>query len=192
MSRGPTIDQPNKPDMRRSTARWIAMVAALASAVVAASCVAPRSQPEPLPRPAPRSERVVPLDPSELVEQVVEAHNARRDKAGLPALVVNPELEAAASEHARDMADRRKMSHKGGDGSSPFDRMTRQGYHFRAAAENVAYGFDDIESVMLGWMRSPGHKRNILGKYSEIGVGRAIARDGASYWCVTFGTPSDR
>ena len=63
---------------------------------------------------------------------------------------------------------------------------------FQAAAENVAYGFDDVDSVMAGWMRSPGHRRNILGKFSEIGVGRAIARDGASYWCVTFGTPLDR
>ena len=87
------------------------------------------------------------------------------------------------------MAGRRKMAHKGGDGSSPFDRMKRTGYDFRAAAENVAYGFDDVDSVMAGWMRSPGHRRNILGRFSEIGVGRAIARDGASYWCVTFGTP---
>ena len=55
-----------------------------------------------------------------------------------------------------------------------------------------SYGFDDVPSVMDGWMRSPGHRRNILGKYEEIGVGRAIARDGASYWCVTFGTPSGR
>ena len=55
------------------------------------------------------------------------------------------------------------MAHKGGDGSSPFDRMKRQGIAFRAAAENVAYGFDDVESVMAGWMRSPGHRRNILG-----------------------------
>ena len=63
-----------------------------------------------------------------------------------------------------------------------------------ACCEGVAgaYGFDDVDSVMAGWMRSPGHRRNILGKFSEIGVGRAIARDGASYWCVTFGTPLDR
>jgi uncharacterized protein YkwD len=113
-------------------------------------------------------------------------------KAGLPPLFVDPVLEAAAIEHARDMADRRKMGHKGGDGSSPFDRMKRQGYEFQVAAENVAYGFDDVDSVMAGWMRSPGHRRNILGKFSEIGVGRAIASDGASYWCVTFGTPLDR
>ena len=167
------------------------MAAVLASAAGAASCVAPRSTPEASPRPAPRREVPDPGDPSELSGRVVEAHNARRAKAGLPPLLENPRLGAAATEHARDMAGRRKMAHKGVDGSSPFDRMTREGYGFRSAAENVAYGFDDVDSVMAGWMRSPGHRRNILGKFSEIGVGRATARDGASYWCVTFGTPPD-
>jgi uncharacterized protein YkwD len=130
----------------------------------------------------------------ELVEpsRLVEAHNVRRGKAGLSPLSSNPILEASAMEHARDMADHRKMSHKGSDGSSPFDRMKRQGYRFSAAAENVAYGFDDVDSVMTGWLKSHGHRRNILGNFSEIGVGHAIANDGASYWCVTFGTPSSR
>lgn len=176
--------------MRSSTFRRFAIVAALASTAIASSCLSPRSQPQPQPLPAPRINRPGPVEPSELVEQVVEAHNAYRAKAGLTPLVVNPELEAAADEQARDMAKRRKMGHKGGDGSSPFDRMKRQGYTFRAAAENVAYGFDDVGEVMTGWMKSPGHRRNILGNFSEIGVGRVIARDGASYWCVTFGTPS--
>lgn len=122
----------------------------------------------------------------------MRAHNARRAKAGLLPLVANSELGSAAIAHAGDMATRGKMTHRGSDGSSPFERIARQGYHYRRAAENVAYGFDDVESVMSGWMGSSGHRRNILGPTTEIGVGRAIAKDGASYWCVTFGTPMDR
>jgi uncharacterized protein YkwD len=180
--------------MNRANRRRLAMAGALALATVAASCVAPSLPivPDPAPSPAPRRAIPQPAEPSHLVEQVVQAHNARRVKAGLSTLTLNPILEASALEHARDMAERRKMSHKGGDGSSPFDRMKRRGYVFVAAAENVAYGFDDVDTVMSGWMKSPGHKRNILGNFSEIGVGRAIARDGASYWCVTFGTPASR
>ncbi len=162
----------------------LATVAALASG--AASCVAPPSTPPPSLRSAEPSEA------PDLSEQLVKAHNARRAKAGLPPLFPNALLDAAAVGHAGDMADRRKMAHRGGDGSSPFERIDRQGYRYRAAGENVAYGFDDVESVMAGWMRSPGHRRNILGHYSEIGVGRAIAKDGAAYWSVTFGTPLDR
>ncbi len=189
MASGTAGRRPNKPSMRRSPYRRFAIVAAALASASASSCVEPRSNPVPIPLPSPRRE--VP-EATDVVGQVVQAHNERRAKAGLDPLTLNPELEAAASEHARDMAARRKMAHKGGDGSSPFERMKRQGYEFRMAAENVAYGFDDVESVMTGWMHSLGHRRNILGKYSEIGVGRAISRDGASYWCVTFGTPLNR
>ncbi len=173
--------------MRRTTRPGLLTLAAIASALAAASCVAPGRGPSP-PLTAPRVE-----SPDEgeagIAERVLAAHNARRAGAGLPPCSLDPRLGRAAEGHARDMADRRKMTHRGGDFSSPFDRIARQGYTYRAAAENVAYGFDDVEGLMVAWMKSPGHRRNILGPYAEIGVGRAIAKDGASYWCVTFGTP---
>jgi uncharacterized protein YkwD len=173
--------------MRQTRPRRLAILAGLASMAMSGSCVVPGSPP---PLPSPRTSETP--APSDISEQVVKAHNVRRSKAGLPPLFSNPLLEAAATGHARDMADRRKMSHRGGDGSSPFERIDRQGYRYRSAGENVAYGFDDVDSVIGGWMKSPGHRRNILGNYSEVGVGRAIAPDGAVYWCVTFGTPLER
>lgn len=163
------------------------MAAALASAAGTLSCAEPRPKSVPAP-----STRGGPIGPGDVVGRVVASHNAERSRRKLAPLVASPELEAAAAGHAVDMANRRRMAHKGGDGSSPFDRIKRQGYAFRSAGENVAFGFDDVDAVMSGWMHSPGHRLNILGDYSEIGVGRATARDGASYWCVTFGTPAGR
>ncbi len=90
------------------------------------------------------------------------------------------------------MAGRQKMGHKGSDGSSPFDRIAREGYAYRSAGENVASGFPDVDGVRAGWLRSPGHRRNILGDFAEIGVGRAADPLGRTYWSVTFGTPRDR
>jgi uncharacterized protein YkwD len=165
-------------------------VVSIALATFAGSCAsstAPTKPPSSVRQAQPKSEAA---EPSHLVEAVVDAHNNRRSRSDRKPLASNPMLQAAAIDHARDMARRRKMSHKGSDGSSPFDRMKGHGYVFVEAAENVAYGFDDVDSVMDGWMKSPGHRRNILGNFSEIGVGRAIASDGASYWCVTFGTPA--
>jgi uncharacterized protein YkwD len=174
--------------MKHEDRRKLPLAATLVLVTIAGSCVSP--PPPIVPPVSPRPPKAEAVGPSELVDEVVEAHNARRGKAGLSPLSRNPLLEASAKQHARDMAGRRKMFHQGGDGSSPFDRMQRNGYQFVAAAENVAYGFDEVEAVMVGWMKSPGHRRNILGNFSEIGVGRAIASDGASYWCVTFGTPA--
>jgi uncharacterized protein YkwD len=68
--------------------------------------------------------------------------------------------------------------------------MERAGYRFERAGENVAAGQPTVESVMAAWMRSPGHRRNVLGKFSEIGAGVATDRNGTPYWCVTFGNPA--
>jgi uncharacterized protein YkwD len=129
------------------------------------------------------------LDHEQAAAALVEAHNLVRSERRLPPLTVSGALQAAASTHARDMARRHWMSHRGGDFSSPFRRIRTQGYAFRRAGENVAAGYPSVDSVMKGWMRSPGHRGNILGRYSEIGAACAIASDGTPYWCVTFGVP---
>jgi uncharacterized protein YkwD len=129
-------------------------------------------------------------DPSATTSELIEAHNRTREAAGLAGLEPDSHLEAAATRHARDMARRHRMSHRGGDGSSPFRRIQSQGYQFRRAGENVACGQITVESVMDDWMRSPGHRRNILGEYTQIGAACATDENGTPYWCVTFGFPT--
>jgi uncharacterized protein YkwD len=129
------------------------------------------------------------VDSKELCQRVVMAHNRIRADAKLPALAVSPKLQAAAEKHARDMADRGKMTHKGSDGSDPIDRIVAEGYKYLRAGENVAVGYFTTEQLMKGWMDSPHHKKNILGSFSQIGVACATAADGKRYWCVTFGLP---
>ena len=132
-----------------------------------------------------------PADPSRTSAGLVEAHNDERARRGLPPLVPDERLDAAAQEHAEDMAARRRMSHRGSDGSSPFRRMERSDYRFRRAAENVAAGQRSVAEVMNDWMRSPGHRRNVLGNFTGIGTGHATDTSGTPYWCVTFGTPAE-
>ncbi|MGW2182036.1 CAP domain-containing protein [Streptomyces sp. NPDC001732] len=118
--------------------------------------------------------------------RVLALVNSERGKAGCSPLKQNAELTKAAQAHSEDMAAHRNMSHTGSDGSAPGDRITDAGYEWRAYGENVAYGYDTPESVMAGWMSSPGHKRNILDcSFKEIGVG--LAQPG-SYWTQDFGT----
>ena len=118
--------------------------------------------------------------------RVVELVNDERSKAGCKPLTVNAKLTKAAQAHSKDMADHRNMSHTGSNGSSPDDRIKAAGYDWNSYGENVAYGYSTPESVMKGWMDSPGHKRNILDcSYKEIGVGLAQPGD---YWTQDFGT----
>ncbi len=120
---------------------------------------------------------------------LVEAHNRERAAAHLPPLTANPKLTAAAEVQARDMAEHNKMTHEGSDGSSPSQRIEKQGYHFKSSGENVAEGAKDVEEVMRVWMNSPPHKANILGDFTEMGGARASSEDGKPYWCVAFGRP---
>jgi uncharacterized protein YkwD len=141
----------------------------------------------------PRKAPANPISQEELEElntRIVEEHNRIRTERKLKKLTVSRTLTAAAQAHAEDMAARRKMSHTGGDGSSSSERIKARGYRYFRAGENVAAGWFSADRVMKGWMDSPGHKRNILGSFSEIGVGCAVDEDGKRYWCVTFGLPS--
>jgi uncharacterized protein YkwD len=145
-----------------------------------------------MPNPGVVPPAIATLEPSEVVERLLALHNDARARAKLPPLAPSPELEAAARRHARDMARRGRMSHRGSDGGSPFQRMAAEGYEFTRAGENVAAGDFTPESVVRGWMKSPPHRRNILGSFHDIGAAYATAVDGRSYWCVTFGTPLER
>lgn len=118
--------------------------------------------------------------------RVLKLVNSERSKAGCSPLTLNAKLTKAAQDHSKDMASHRNMSHTGSNGSSPGDRITDAGYGWSTYGENVAYGYSTPESVMAGWMTSPGHKRNILNcAFKEIGVG--LAQPG-NYWTQDFGT----
>jgi uncharacterized protein YkwD len=141
----------------------------------------------------PKKTPPTPIAPEELEAlrtRIVEAHNEIRTEAKLRKLTLNRKLTAAAQAHAEDMAARRTMTHIGGDGSLSAERIKSHGYRYFRAGENVAAGRLSVDRVMKGWMDSPVHKRNILGGFSEIGVGCAVGEDGKRYWCVTFGLPS--
>jgi uncharacterized protein YkwD len=134
------------------------------------------------PAPAPTSADSGPTD------RVLQLVNAERAKAGCSPVTVDAKLTKAAQNHSQDMADHTNMSHTGSDGSSMTDRLGRVGYAYRSAGENVAAGYGTADSVMDGWMNSPGHKANILNcGFREIGIG--LAGPG-NYWTQNFGTPA--
>ncbi|KAE8894701.1 hypothetical protein PF005_g14591 [Phytophthora fragariae] len=118
--------------------------------------------------------------------------NAQRSARGLSPLCMNTKLMAAAMRHSKDMAANNFMSHTGSDGSSMSSRISAAGYVWTRAAENVAAGQTNINSVMNSWMNSNGHRANILGDYTMFGT--AYAYSGGSryghYWTQDFGKGS--
>ncbi len=135
-------------------------------------------------------------------ETIREARNATlcllnrvRARHGVPPLRMNPKLSRAARKHSRDMVRRRYFAHDSLDGRSAIDRMRATRYVPRNASwvlgENLGWGSGSLAEPMAllrAWMRSPGHRRNILdGRFRDVGIGivpdAPVGRydDGATY-----------
>lgn len=134
-------------------------------------------------RPAPT--RVGVIDP--MATEVVRLVNVARAAAGCGALRVDSRLTTAARLHSEDMALRNYFSHTSLDGRSPWDRIQAQGYT-AGSGENIAAGYATPAAVMDAWMKSSGHRANILNCASRaIGVGLGRGGSYGTYWTQDFG-----
>ncbi len=109
--------------------------------------------------------------------------NAFRAGQGLPPLIADDRLDAAALAHARDMGRNGFFGHRGSDGSSVGTRARVPGCIWTGLSENLAKGQDTPEAALSAWIASPGHRRNLLGPYERMGQARA-----GDLWVAVYGT----
>lgn len=111
-----------------------------------------------------------------------DALNAVRAQQGLGGLRIDAELSAAAQAHAEDMARNGYHSHVGLDGSTFQTRAQRAGCSGGYMSENIAWGYSSANQVFEGWLGSPGHRQNIMGRnYGVYGVGES-----GGMWVMMF------
>ena len=93
----------------------------------------------------------------------------------LPALRESPALNRAAADHAGEQGRTGAVAHESADGSSPADRMRRQG-RWTATGEAIAYGPERAEDVILqlivdDGVADRGHRRILFNPvYALVGV----------------------
>jgi cysteine-rich secretory family protein len=126
--------------------------------------------------------------------------NGERADAGLRALKQNDKLVKAAVRHSRDMVDQQYFDHIAKNGSDPVARIRAAGYIPSVGSwtvgENLAWGTGSLatpKAIVAAWMKSQGHKENILrASFKEIGLGvvagnpRSRSGSGATF-TTTFG-----
>lgn len=104
--------------------------------------------------------------------------NTERTANHLSRLSGSPTLIKSALAHNLVMAKDNLMSHQCPGEASPGTRITRAGYKWRAWGENIGWdsevtitGIQNMEKLMYG-ERAPdnGHRLNILGHYTAVGV----------------------
>ena len=130
--------------------------------------------------------------------------NAERVKHGLKPLQKNPQLAIIAGKHSEDMALRNFTGHVNPDGLDPTARAKKAGFKTTIKKGNttrvgVGENIYETQSVMEedgvktpylekldivakkaveGWMKSPGHRKNILNPdYTMEGTGAAVSED---------------
>lgn len=122
--------------------------------------------------------------------------NKTRQRRGLQPVVLHPELTNVARYHAKDMATDNYFEHDSYDRVAGrkkkrcsfterltiFSTITWWGW-----AENIAMGHSSPQAVLKGWMKSQGHRVNIMNpEYNYMGLAYV-----KGYWVQTFGKAMD-
>lgn len=144
-----------------------------------------------------------------LADQILIKVNSERRKAGVSQLAWDSGLASIALSHSSDMIRRKFFAHVNPDGEDPVARAermgvsayTKKGRMMIGVGENVGllsrgqlrgYGeirtSDDLAHVMMDiWMKSKGHRENILSSdYGLLGIGIACDSEGTYYFTQNF------
>lgn len=125
----------------------------------------------------------------ELTAEVVRLVNAERAKEGLSPLGTFDSLTKAAQMRAPELVT--LFSHDRPDGTECFSALDETGASDNAftMGENIAAGSSTAAGVVEQWMKSPGHRANILNPdFTHIGVGCHQDSNSAygHYWVQMF------
>ena len=123
----------------------------------------------------------------ELEKNTFTLINQYRQSKNLPALQWNNDIVQQSRIHAQQMASgKTTFSH---DGFKKRVEIISQKIPYKGAAENIAsnqgYG-DPAEAAVKGWLKSPGHYKNIVGDYNLTAIGIAQNSQGMYYFNQLF------
>jgi uncharacterized protein YkwD len=114
--------------------------------------------------------------------------NVQRARHGERALRPNADLARSAAAHSEDMVAKNYFDHVSPAGETPLDRIRKSSYLPSRAAyvvgENIALGTMQLATpaaIVASWMKSPGHRANILNPdFRDSGIG-VVARAPRQY-----------
>jgi hypothetical protein len=118
--------------------------------------------------------------------------NEIRKHRHLNLLRMNYQLAYEAHHHAEAMCQRNFFSHVDPIRGNPFIRAKRAHFEGSIVGENIAAGQESIEHLFAAWMKSSGHRKNILYKnYNTAGMGFCVCHNSKSkykyYYVNMFG-----
>jgi uncharacterized protein YkwD len=181
---------PLPPTLRPVRARALA-AAALALGIVAAAAAAGTDE----------AGVLEPCAGAQELQAAVEQLNAMRRQraacavagASMQRLAWEERLAESATEQARDLALRDRLSHVDSRNRGLGARLRSVGYAAAGAGENLAAGQTEIGDALQAWLASPSHCANLMQpEYRDVGLA-CVQRRGSRYerfWVAHFGVPA--
>ena len=165
----------------------------LAALVALAACVpADTSLNQPLGadgKPLPKLYRIRSGDTGKIQFRMLDSVNSLRQAAGVGTLSLNPQLNAAAATHARDMSVQNRPWHFGSDGSSPIDRVARVGYPGAFLGETISETYETELETLAAWMEKEDTRRVILSPAARnLGFSWFQEDNGKIWWNLITGS----
>jgi len=112
------------------------------------------------------------------VQLILDQTNQARVANGLKPLVLNNGISQVSQAWSQEQANRGAMQH-----NPDYAFQIPAGWN--SAGENVAMG-QRYEDVVAAWMNSTGHRANILGDYTDIGIGYYVDANGTTWFTQNF------
>ena len=123
--------------------------------------------------------------------RMLDSVNALRSSKGATPVELNPQLNAAAATHSRDMSIQNRPWHFGSDGSSPIDRVQRVGYTGQLVGENISESYETELETLGAWIEQPDTRRTILAADAQdMGFAWHQEENGKIWWTLIMGNPT--
>jgi uncharacterized protein YkwD len=129
---------------------------------------------------------VRPSDES-VIQRILADTNAIRAANNLGPLKRNTAIDTVARNWSGQQAAAGSMTHNPSFSTQIPSGWTRAGENVAFGQDPTATASDGYISVVSAWKNSPGHLANILGDYTDIGIGIAYGSNGYPYYTQNFG-----
>lgn len=122
---------------------------------------------------------------SQMESDILMHTNKFRSSKGLPPLQLDTFMSGLARDHSEHMAQRSiPFGHEGFE--KRVAAISKQNGPVSASAENVANGQQSAEEVVDTWIKSPPHRKNMLGNYTRIGIGVSSGKGNKLYFTQVY------
>jgi uncharacterized protein YkwD len=122
-------------------------------------------------------------------KEVFDLTNVMRVRFAKPTFAWDSTVAGTSRKHSEDMAVNNYFDHINLQGLNPWERGTADGIQYKSYSENIAAGQESAIFAIHGWMNSEGHRHNILGDGTRLGVGVYFGGSYKTYYTQNFYTP---